>query len=223
MKYRKLLSSAIFFLLFILLTACFGSGVSFNETPSLPTLAESPTLPPLILPAPTESPTVAPSISPTFVPSPTLVEKKASLSGTVFMTGPDGIGGWPFPYGVELRQGDFSKIAAYPDPNRPQNFLFENIEPGIYQLWVLIPTETLSLKNCYDVGLPDKQWKLGRILDNEVIFSDPTMSYREALDEAVEVHSSDPNRYNFYAVLENVDIKSEKDIYVDANLICKRD
>jgi hypothetical protein len=139
------------------------------------------------------------------------------------MTGPDGIGGWPFSYGVELRQGDLNKIAEYPDPNRPQNFLFENIEPGIYQLWVLIPTETLALKNCYDVGLPDKQWKLGRILDNEIIFSDPTMSYREALDQAVEVHSSDPNRYNFYAVLENVEIKSEKDSYVDATLICKRD
>ena len=221
MKCRTLLSSAIFFSLSILSAACYRLGVSTEATPILPTRIESPTIVPPISPTITESPTVAPPVSPTFVESPTSTTKQASLSGIVFLTSPAGVGGWPFPYGVDLRQGDISKTAEYPDSNRHQNFLFENIEPGIYQLWVLIPSETLALKNCYDVGLPDKQWKLGRILDHEIIFSAPNMSYREALDQAVEIHAADPNTYDFYAVLENVEIESEKDIYIDATLICK--
>jgi hypothetical protein len=160
-------------------------------------------------------------ISPGLTESPTITTKQASLSGTVFMSDPAGQGGWPFPYDVELRQGDSSKIAEYPDPNRPQSFLFENVMSGTYQLWVLIPSEALALKNCYDIGLPDKSWKLGRILGNELIFTDPNMSYREALGRAVEVHSSDPKTYDFYAVLEYVEIKAEIVNSIDVTLICK--
>ncbi len=151
----------------------------------------------------------------------TIAPQQATLSGIVFLTDEAELGGWPFAYHVELRQENISKVAEYPDENRPQQFIFENIEPGTYQLWVLIPPETLSFKKCYDIGLPNKMWKLGRILEGNETFTDTNRSYREAFLQAEKDNSSDSKTYEFYAVLENLDIKLGIDNYIDVTLICK--
>ena len=158
-------------------------------------------------------------VSPTSLPADT--SNPTSLSGIVFLTDPAQNGGWLLVARVELLKGNEIKVADYPDENRPQMFIFENIEPGTYQLWVLIPPDTLSLKNCYDVGLPDKTWKLGKIVDNDRIYAAPDKSYRELFLQAMADHPSDSKTLEFYAVTKTIDVKSGIDNYVDATFICK--
>lgn len=167
----------------------------------------------------TIQPFATPVIEPTLTSTPTA--HKTSLSGIVFLTDPAQQGGWPLASCIELLRGDIVKVAKYPDENRPQIFIFENIEPGTYQLWVLVPPDTLSLKNCYDVGLPNETWKFGKVVGNDRLFVQPSQSYREVFLQALADYPTNPKTHKFYAVMEFIDIKPGIDNFVDATFICK--
>jgi hypothetical protein len=191
--------------------------VSCSSSTSLPANTPDPTN----TRTPTENiqPFATSTIEPTLTNTPT--PQKTSLSGFVFLTDPAQRGGWPLASYVELLSGHNIKVAKYPDENRPLVFIFENIEPGTYQLWVLIPPDTLSMKNCYDVGLPDKTWKLGKIVDNDRLFVQADRSYREGFLQAWADYPTDQKTREFYAVMESLDIKPGIDNFIDVTFICK--
>ncbi len=163
----------------------------------------------------------------TFAPTKSLTpmpraQPRTSFSVTAFLVASGGVG--PLPFGASLRGADGRWIdSRLPENGQRPEFTFADVRPGKYQLWVLIPPEELETTNCFDIGLPDANWKLGKIVgQNQAVFV-PGMTYREALHQAVK--SSSPSAassdFEFYAVLEDVDIRAGVQRAIDARLICK--
>ena len=153
-------------------------------------------------------------------PSKTVDAQQASLSGLVMLVYPGVQGGKPFGFSTELYQHDDGyKLIRKSDEASFPFFDFQNIQPGKYELWLWLPTWVLGgLTGCYDIELPDNQWKLGQLIDGNQPVILEEVSYREALDQS----ANDGMLDNFYAVLDNLEIKPGIDRKFDVNFICKR-
>lgn len=141
-----------------------------------------------------------------------------SLSGTIFLvsSAPQAIK--PFAFAVKLRQTNGNEINGSIDT---QKYEFENITPGVYELWVLIPYSGFYFSSCFDIGLPDEKWKLGRLLGNNQTTFIVDTNYRDALIQAKNADPASQDSYDFYAVLGNLEIKAADDNRVDIELVCK--
>ncbi|HEX2697611.1 MAG TPA: hypothetical protein VHM28_07875 [Anaerolineales bacterium] len=150
----------------------------------------------------------------------TSVSQETSFTGTVFIVAP-GPAIKPWAIHVELRKADGSTIDSDIDMDLPAKFSFKNIPAATYQLWVLIPSYTLENSNCYDIGLPNSAWKLGKILNGNQVEFIEGITYRDAFFQAVNRHSSQSSAYDFYAVLQDLEIRPGLDNNIDVSLICK--
>jgi len=142
-----------------------------------------------------------------------------SLSGSIFLIN-SASAVKPFAFYAELRQENHNIISGKIDTDTYPEIKFENIAPGIYEFWVLIPSYSLSISNCYDIGLPNKTWKLGKILDNTQAVFIEDIGYREALFQSLDEQPADSNAHDFYAVLENFEIRPGTENKIEVDLIC---
>jgi hypothetical protein len=137
--------------------------------------------------------------------------QQTSLSGGLFLLYPDIPGVKPIGFSVSLYQegtliakGQIEDIAFYD---------FENIQPGTYEVWVLIPGWLIGMTDCDDIELPDDQWKWAALINGDERLYLEGVGYKEILDKAFG---------DYYAVLDGLEIKPGVVNEVDVNLVCKR-
>lgn len=133
--------------LVLLLTAC---GVQATAIPTdAPTFTPLPTA--TITVTPTASPTPTSTLTP--IPSDTPIPLPASLVGTISMSNGSVK---PFASVVELRMAETFDLVVDANTNSKGEYALEEIQPGKYELWVLITTKSTMLSGCDDVRPPDE-------------------------------------------------------------------
>lgn len=214
MKNKISQSSFILLCLAVLLTACNGQiGVEPTATIA-PTSTETPIPPPTSTPSPTPVPTITPTLPPTETPIP----QPASLSGTIFLSNDTAK---PFVSAVELRLKDSFTLIGKSETDGNGNYKIENIDPGTYELWVLITTETAMVSQCSDVAPPDSTWKIGIKFGEGKGLTMKDASLSKGLLLAENLQTSDLKAEGFFAVLEGYKIESGIENKIDVTLLCE--
>jgi hypothetical protein len=214
MKNKMLQLSSMLLLLAVLLTACNAQVAIKPSATVAPTSTETPVPPPTYTPLPTSTPTITPTLPPTETPVP----QPASLTGTIFLSNDTAK---PFVSSVELRQKDSFTLIGKGDTDANGVYKIENIDPGTYELWVLITTKIKMISGCSDVAPPDSKWKIGINFgkDKGVTMGDAYLSKGLMLVENLQ--SSDLKAQGFFAVLEGFEIESGIENKMDVTLLCK--
>lgn len=210
MKIKSLQFSIILTIIVMLLTACNGQ-IPFAPSATITlTSTETPT------PIPTSTLTVTPTLTPTETPIP----QPASLSGIIYLLSGSTK---PFISSVELRQGgdSFTLIASSKTDSKGV-YKIENIDPGIYGLWILITATSTMIPGCNDVAPPDDAWKIGIEFgeDKSLTIENAYLSKALTLMEFMP-STSDLKAQGFFAVLDGFKIESGIENIMDVNLICK--
>jgi hypothetical protein len=209
MKSKALQLSVILTLLATLLSAC-GRQIAIETTATTaPTSTETPT------PLPTSTPTVNATVPPTE----TAIPQPASLTGTIFISSNTAK---PFISLVELRQEDSFTLIGKSETDSSGVYKIENIDPGTYELWVLITIESKMVSGCADVAPPDDSWKIGIKFgeDKAISMENAYLSKALLLIENMPP-SSGLNAEGFFAVLEGFKIESGIENKMDVTLTCK--
>ena len=219
MKIRSAQFSITLWLSVILLTACNGQ---IAPTPS-PTLVPTPTKTPMPLSTstPTETPTSLPTytVTVTVTPTETAIPQPASLTGKIFLTGTDTK---PFVSLVELRQKDSFTLVGKSKTNSSGTYKIENIDPGAYELWILITSKSAMIAGCNDIAAPDDTWKMGIKFGEDKAMSIENAYLSKALLLMNNMpSSSDLKATGIFAVLESFKIESGIENKMDVTLICK--
>ena len=207
MKNKALGFSIVLALLAMPLSACSGLFVATPTSTPIPT--NTPT------PLPTSTPTITVTPSPTETPIP----QPASLTGTIFLFSNTSN---PFDSLVELRQKDSFTLIGKSDTDSSGVYKIEDIDPGTYELWVLITTKSKMIPGCSDVAPPDDSWKIGIKFGEDKAMSMGNAYLSKALLLLQNMPaSSDLNAEGFYAVLEDFEIESGIENKMDVTLDCK--
>jgi len=146
--------STILLVIMILLLACNRQSLAPATATATATATETITPKPTYIPPPTV----------TKIPTETPVPLPVSLSGTVFLSGDENK---PFVTLVELRKydknGSESLLSRKVETKTENNgfFIIEDVEPDIYDLWVLLTSKPATISGCEDILPPDKQWRMG--------------------------------------------------------------
>ena len=169
---------------------------------------------PTVIPTPTEMPTPTATLRPTE----TAIPQPASLTGTIFLSSE---GAKPFVSSVELRQTDGFLLIGESGTDSNGVYKIENVDPGPYELWVLITTESKMISGCSDVAPPDDSWKIGIKFDEDKALSMENAHLSKALLLMANMpSSSDLKAEGFFAVLEEIKIESGTESKMDVTLIC---
>jgi hypothetical protein len=131
-------------------------------------LAGCTALKPTPVPTPTSTATPEPTATSTATLTPTVtstatvtpVPEPVTLSGTVLLSGQ---AEKPFKSIIELHMPEGVVIAS---TDAAGKFTLKNIQPGIYELWVLLNTQSKMISGCQDVAPPEDSWKLGIIFED---------------------------------------------------------
>jgi hypothetical protein len=210
----------IFLWLFVMLLAACSGQIAPTPSPTLvPTLTKTPL--PLSTSTPTETPTSlpTPTVTVTVTPTETAIPQPASLTGTIFLTGTDTK---PFVSSVELRQKDSFTLVGKSKTNSGGTYTIENIDPGSYELWILITSKSAMVAGCNDVAPPDDKWKIGIKFGEDKAMSIENAYLSKALFLMKNMPStSDFKATGFFAVLEGFKIESGIENKMDVTLICK--
>lgn len=196
--------SALFFLLTGSLSAC------SSLSPQEPTATALPTA--------TDTPAPTPTITPTVPPTATLPPQPASLMGTVYLSHTEIK---PFASSIELRQGENFNLMGKSKTDSNGNYQIENIEPGVYELWVLITTKAAPPAGCLDIAPPDDTWRIGIQFAGNKALTIGEAYLNKALLLAKNLPASDFQVQGFYAVLEDFNVQSGSNNTVNVTLICK--
>jgi len=208
MKIKILQFSSLLLFLTVLLTACNGqTAIEPSATVAL-TSTETP------VPSPTLTPTVTPTLPPTETPIP----QPASLTGTIFIS-KDTTN--PFISTVELRQGDSFDLITGGKTDSNGVYYLENIDPGLYGLWVFITSKSTVISGCNDVAPPDNKWKIGVMFNGDKALTMENAYLSKALLLVENLQSSDLKAEGYYAVLDGFEIKSGIENKMDVTLSCK--
>ena len=197
-----------------LLTACNGQNVIQPSATVAPTSTETLVPSPTLTPFPTSSPTGTPTLPPTETPIP----QPASLTGTISLSSNSAK---PFVSSVELREKESFTLVGKSDTDSNGVYKIENIDPGVYELWVLITPETDMVSGCADVAPPDNKWKLGIKFGEDKALSMENAYLSKGLLLAQNMQSSDLKAQGFFAVLEDFKIESGIENKMDVTLLCK--
>jgi len=200
--------------LVVFLTACNGQvTIEPSATPE-PTSTDTPVPSPTSTTPPTSTPTITPTLPPTETPIP----QPASLTGTIFLSDDTAK---PFVSSVELRQKDSFALIGKDDTDSNGVYKIENIDPGTYELWVLITTKTAMISGCTDVAPPDNKWKIGIKFGEDKALSMENAYLSKGLLLAQNLQTSDLKATGFLAVLEGFKIESGIENQMDVTLLCK--
>ncbi len=209
MKNKVLSFSVILILVSVLLSACGGQFFAKPTSTPVPTSTITPT------PLPTSTPTVTATTPPTETPIP----QPASLTGTIFLSSN---ASKPFTSMVELRQKGSFTLIGKSETDSSGVYKIENIDPGSYELWVLITIESKMVSGCADVALPNDSWKIGIKFGEDKAMSMENAYLSKALFLMQNMPSgSGLNAEGFYAVLEGFKIESGIENKMDVTLTCK--
>ncbi len=170
------------------------------------------------LPTNTDTPAPAPTITPTVPPTATLPPQPATLTGTVYLSHSEIE---PFASTVELRQGENFNLMGESKTDSNGNYQIENIEPGVYELWVLITTKAAAPAGCADIAPPDETWKIGIQFAGDKALTIDHAYLSKALLLSENLPASDFQTQGFYAVLEEFRIQSGSKNIENVTLICK--
>lgn len=198
----------IYWFLVIALTACNGQ-VAVVSTSTLP-------------PNPTDTSTPPPTFTPAITPTPpsteTPVSRSAALIGTIYLSGTMAN---PFISSVELRQKDSFNLIGKSDTDSNGSYKIESIDPGIYELWILITTKIAMVSGCSDIAPPDNNWKIGINFggDKALTMGDAYLS--NGLLLAQNLPTSDLKAEAFFAVLDSFNIEPGNENKMDVTLLCK--
>jgi len=194
------------FLLGMALSACTGQNL---DAPTAAATNSSTSTPMQV----TQTPTATKTSSPTQTPIP----QPASLTGTIHLLRDD-----PevFPTIIELREPDSFKLVSSSVADPEGVYIFEDLDPGIYQLWVLITTGRAMLPGCGDVSAPDTDWLLGIVFEEDMALTTQNIYLSAALFFAESLDESEIIAQGFYAVLAELDVKSGEEKVQDVALPC---
>ncbi len=122
---------------------------------------------------------------------------------------------------VELREKDTYKLIGRGNTNSEGMYTINHIEPGTYELWVLITAQPIMISGCDDVAPPDETWKMGiKFAENKALTMENAY-LSKALLLYESLRSSGFTAQGFYAVFEGVQIISGTENKMDVILICK--
>ncbi len=195
----------------ILLTAC---GVQATAIPTdAPTSTPLPTA--TITVTPTASPTPTSTLTP--IPSDTPIPLPASLVGTISMSNGSVK---PFASVVELRMAETFDLVVDANTNSKGEYALEEIQPGKYELWVLITTKSTMLSGCDDVRPPDETWKIGVNFEGGKGLTMENAYLSKALFLVDGLQSAGLKAIGYYAVLSDFEILSGVENKFDVTLYC---
>lgn len=214
MKNRMSQFSFMLLCLAVLLAACNGQVAIEPSATVAPTSTETPVPPPTSTPLPTSTPTRTPTLPPTETPIP----QPASLTGTIFLSSDTAK---PFVSSVELRQKDSFALIGKADTDSNGVYEIENIDPGAYELWVLITTKTAMVSGCTDIAPPDNKWKIGIKFGEDQALSMENAYLSKGQLLAQNMQTSDLKAQGFFAVLEGFKIDSGIENKMDVTLLCR--
>jgi hypothetical protein len=209
MRIKALRFPAILTLFAILLSACDGQ-IAIKPTATItPTSTKTPT------PLPTSTPTVTATVPPTE----TEIPQPASLTGTIYLSN-NAVK--PFVSLVELRQKDSFTLIGKGETDSSGVYKIENIDPGAYELWVLITVKSKMISGCADVAPPNDSWRMGIKFGKDQALSMENAYLSKALLLMENIPSSSGlNAEGFYAVLDGFKIESGMENKMDVTLTCK--
>ncbi len=191
----------------VLFTACSGQIPAEPTATPLPTSTETP--------IPTS--TATPTSTPTSPPAETAIPLPASLTGTIYLSHNRVK---PYVSLVELRQPDDFTLISKSTADSGGKYRIENIDPGVYEFWVLITTKTAAPTGCTNVTLPDESWKIGIVFAGDKALTIEAADLSKALLLAEKLPASVFQAQGFFAVQENFRIKSGVENTMDVTLIC---
>jgi hypothetical protein len=171
---------------------------------------------------PTETPVPLPSqtFTSTETIEPTLTQppQPATLTGTIFLSNEEIK---PFASLVELRKPNSFTLIGRSETDSSGQYSIENIDPGKYELWILITDEPVMVTGCLDVAPPDDSWFLGIKFGEDKALTAENSYLSKGLLLIENLQSSELIAQGFFAVLENFEIKSGIENTMDVTLICK--
>ncbi|MBL8098033.1 MAG: hypothetical protein JNK81_02570 [Anaerolineales bacterium] len=206
MKNKKIQFLPVSLFLTLLLISCSGQATIEPTATIVPTSTA------------TETPIPSPTFTLTLLPTETPIPQPASLVGTIFLSD-DAV--QPFVSSVELRQKDSFTLIGKSDTDSNGVYKIENIDPGTYELWVLITTKIAMISGCADVAPPDDTWKIGIKFDEDKALSMENAYLSKGLLLAENLQTSDLKAQGFFAVLDGFEIESGVENKMDVVLFCK--
>jgi hypothetical protein len=182
-------------------------------------LTNAPTLTSTITISPTITPTltVTPTETFTFTSTKTEIPKPASLVGTIYLSNSEKK---PFVSLVEIHEKDKFRLIGKSKTDNKGMYKIEEIDPGVYQIWVLITTKKLMVSGCNDIAPTDNSWKIGIKFGEDMSMTIANAYLSKALMFLDNLSSSDMQMQGIYEVLEGFEIQSGSEILLDAILYC---
>jgi hypothetical protein len=208
----------------IVLTACsqqFSLKPTFTLTVTdVPTSTETLTPYPTLTSTPTTTftPTITFTPTTTVTPSDTNIPGPASLAGAIFLSNDTKK---PFVTAIELREKDSFKLIGKGKTDLSGAYNIANIQPGVYELWILVTTKPSIISGCVDIAPPDNAWRMGIKFAEDQALTMENAYLSKALLLAKNIESPDLKAKGFYAVLPNYRIVSGMINKMDVILICQ--
>jgi hypothetical protein len=204
---------AITIFLALLLSAC-GSQINVDPTAistetAVPTLTNTPTA--------TSAPTITPSPTATIIPSATSIPPPVSLAGSISLSG-DSVKSYAST--VELREKETFNLIQGVVTDSSGKYKLDDIQPGKYELWVLITKKPAVPSGCTDIQPPDLSWLIGIAFEDDKALTMENAYLTKALLLNEGLQGSGLKAVGFYAVLSGFEVKPGAENQFDVVLIC---
>jgi hypothetical protein len=222
--HSRLITLFVIFLMF--LTACnqpFFSKPTSTST-ATPTKAETATPTATSTSTLTNTPTITQTRTPTqtstitFTPTETSIPEPTSLAGIISLSHGTLK---PFPTTIELREKDSFKLLGKGNTDSSGLYKIANLQPGIYDIWILVTSQSAMIPGCTDVAPPNNTWKMGIKFGADQAMTMETAYLSKLLLFTSLLQSPDLKAQGYYAVLTDYQIIEWKKNIVDVTLQCK--
>ena len=121
---------------------------------------------------------------------------------------------------VELRMAETFDVVVGGETNSRGEFKLEEIQPGKYELWVLITTRPSMVSGCSEIRPPDINWKIGVNFDGDKGLTMENAYLSKALLLIESLQGSGLQAKGLYAVLSDFEIVSGIENKFDVPLFC---
>jgi hypothetical protein len=127
----------------------------------------------------------------------------------------------PYPTSVELILKHSLIVTHRVETDSAGMYIINNVQPGEYEFWVLITSESSMIPGCSDV-IPPNDTLLGiKLGDRKAVTLEQNPSLNKAFNEARFVFENDGSKADgYYAIFPNLEIKSGKE-KIDVILTCE--